>query len=97
MKMKKGIFEEYVNKVINLFAITKEELFAKSKRRDLVDARHLLYYLCYHRPMQIRYIQNYMAENGYTVGHSSIIHGINQVSDKTTEDKDYENVCQSLT
>lgn len=95
--MKKGIFEDYVKKVLTLFAISKEDLFAKSKRRDLVDARHLLYYLCYHRPMQIRYIQNYMAENGYKVGHSSIIHGINQVSEKANEDKDYETVCQNLT
>tara|TARA_R100001443_G_scaffold114946_1_gene131774 strand:+ start:3096 stop:3383 length:288 start_codon:yes stop_codon:yes gene_type:complete len=95
--MKKGIFEDYVKKVLALFCISKEDLFAKSKRRDLVDARHLLYYLCYHRPMQIRYIQNYMAENGYKVGHSSIIHGINQVSEKANEDKDYETVCQSLT
>jgi len=94
--MKKGIFNEYVDRVLRTFGIEKEELFTKSKRRDLVDARHLLYYLCYHRPMQIRYIQEYMRENGYEVGHSTIIHGIEQVSDKISEDMDYDTICREL-
>lgn len=94
--MKKGVFKEYLERVLNTFNITEEEIFTKSKRRDLVDARHLLYYLCYHRPMQIRYIQEYMEDYGYKVGHSSIIHGIEQVSDKVSEDMDYDTICREL-
>jgi chromosomal replication initiation ATPase DnaA len=94
--MKKGVFNEYLERVLNTFNITEEEIFTKSKRRDLVDARHLLYYLCYHRPMQIRYIQEYMEDYGYKVGHSSIIHGIEQVSDKVSEDMDYDTICREL-
>jgi chromosomal replication initiation ATPase DnaA len=94
--MKKGVFKEYLERVLNTFNITQEDIFTKSKRRDLVDARHLLYYLCYHRPMQIRYIQEYMEDYGYKVGHSSIIHGIEQVSDKVSEDMDYDTICREL-
>ena len=40
--------------------------------------------------MQIRYIQEYMGSNGYEVGHSTIIHGIETVKEKVTADNDYE-------
>ncbi len=94
--MKRGIFNEYVDAVLDIFEIKRTQLFKKSKRRDIVDARHLLYYMCYHRPMQVNYIQMFMKENGYKVGHSTIIHGISQVSDKMDEDTDYQQVYRTL-
>ncbi len=94
--MKIEAFNQYVDAVCKTFAISKEELFTKSKRRDMVDARHLLYYLCFHRPMQVRYIQEYMGRNDYEVGHSTIIHGIEQVSEKMDMDEDYHRVYKTL-
>ena len=88
--MKKNVFDYFVKEVCKQFLITEEDLMTKSKRRDIVDARHLLYYLCFHRPMQIRYIQEYMGGYGYEVGHSTIIHGIDVVSDKFEADEDYQ-------
>jgi len=92
--MKEKAFNDYVESVLRIFRIDREDLFAKSKRRDIVDARHLLYYLCFHRPMQIRYIQEYMGRNGYEVGHSTIIHGIDCVSEKVNEDVDYQQITK---
>ncbi len=94
--MKEKAFNDYVEKVTDLFKISQEDLFAKSKRRDIVDARHLLYYLCFNRPMQIRYIQEYMERSGYKVGHSTIIHGIDQVKDKVNDDVDYKEITQTI-
>ena len=48
--MKQEIFNKYVKKVCQLFDLTNEEVFTKSKMRERVDARHLLYYLCSKRP-----------------------------------------------
>jgi len=94
--MKVQIFNKYVQEVNNLFGIESEKLFEKSKKRNVVDARHLLYYLCYNRPMRLRYIQDYMAENGYSVGHSSILHGIDQVNKKIEQDRDYKKVIERI-
>lgn len=94
--MKEEVFEEYVHKVCGIFNLSTKELMSKVKRRDIVDARHLLYFLCYKRPMQIRYIQEYMGKNGYEVGHSSIIHGIAQVKEKMKVDNDYERVYERI-
>jgi chromosomal replication initiation ATPase DnaA len=84
------IFNRYVNKVCYLFNIDKDTLFTKNKRRDIVDARHLLYYLCSKRPIKTVYIQEYMSSNGYYTAHSTINHGISMVSGKVTnKNKDY--------
>jgi len=84
------IFNRYANKVCYLFNIDKDTLFTKNKRRDIVDARHLLYYLCSKRPIKTVYIQEYMSSNGYHTAHSTINHGISMVSGKVTnKDKDY--------
>ena len=76
------ICSRYVSHVCDAYSISPDALFVKSKRRDIVDARQLLYFLCSESPMRIRYIQQYMEENGYKVGHSTIIHGIKRVEER---------------
>ena len=87
--MKRNIFNAYVTEVCARFAVSEEMLFTKTKKRDIVDARQLLYYLCSLRPMSITYIQKYMGDRGYVINHSSIIHGIRIVKEKMVNDKDY--------
>lgn len=94
--MKIDIFNQYADRIAELFGITREDLFSKSKSRELVDARHLLYYLCYKRPMTLRYIQKFMASNGYVIQHSSVIHGINTVTKRVKDDSDYMQVVKDL-
>jgi hypothetical protein len=46
--------------------------------------------------MRLVYIQEYMAEKGYLINHSSIIHGIDMVTKKIKKDKDYVNVVKEI-
>lgn len=94
--MKSDVFNQYVDRVSELYNIEKKDLFSKSKKREFVDARHLIYYLCSKRPMQIMYIQKYMAENGYIINHSSVIHGINSIKNKINDDKDYQTIIRDI-
>jgi chromosomal replication initiation ATPase DnaA len=94
--MKHDVFNQYVERVIDLFGITKEELFSKSKKRKYVDARHLIYYLCSKRPMQVTYIERYMCEAGYQITHTTIIHGIASVERRIAEDRDYVSIVKEL-
>jgi chromosomal replication initiation ATPase DnaA len=94
--MKKDIFKKYVQEVARVFELPELDLFTKSKERDKVDARHLLYYLCKRRPMRITYIQSFMESKGYNINHSSIIHGINQVEEKIEDDRDYMNIINKI-
>jgi chromosomal replication initiator protein len=94
--MKHEVFNQYVDRVVNLFGITKEAFFSKTKKRNVVDARQLTYYLCAKRPMQITYIERYMNESGYEIKHSTIIHGISAVEKRIAEDKDYVSVVKEV-
>ena len=94
--MKSDIFSQYVERVTELFGIQKEKIFSKSKERELVDARYLLYYLCHKRPMNISYIQKYMSENGYEIKHSTIIYGISTVEKRVKEDIDYMQIVKDI-
>ena len=94
--MKINIFNGYVTEVANLYNLEEDQIFEKTKERGIVDARHLLYYLCYHRPMRLQYIKDYMHTRGYKIGHSSIIHGIQCVEQLKKEDSDYANVIKEI-
>lgn len=94
--MKADIFNQYVDRITDLFGISKESLFSKSKERELVDARYLLYYLCYKRPMNIRYIQKYLLDSGYEVKHSTIIYGIGVVEKRVKDDPDYMQIVKDI-
>ena len=94
--MKNDVFNQYVERVSDLFKVSRDDIFSKSKKREFVDARHLIYYLCYNRPMQITYIQKYMNESGYIIKHSSIIHGISSVKQKIAKDKDYVSIVKEV-
>jgi len=94
--MKHDVFNQYVDKVVEFFSIDKEELFSKCKKRELVDARHLLYYLCFVRPMKKKYIENYMRDSGYDVKHHTIVHGIAVVKEKLKLDQDYVKIVSML-
>jgi chromosomal replication initiation ATPase DnaA len=94
--MKQDVFNQYVERVTDLFGITKEDFFSKTKKRAIVDARQLVYYLCAKRPMQITYIERYMKEGGYNIAHPSIIHGISAVERRIVEDKDYVSVVKEV-
>lgn len=94
--MKHDVFNQYVERVSDLFGVSRDEMFSKSKKRECVDARHLVYYLCNKRPMQITYIQKYMREAGYEIKHSSIIYGIASVEQRMEEDRDYVSIVKEV-
>ena len=94
--MKKEIFNNYASTVSRVFDIELSDIFTKTKKRQNVEARHMLYYLSYHRPMSLVEIQRYMAEHGYMIGHSSILYGIGQADEKVRHDRDYFKLVKDI-
>jgi chromosomal replication initiation ATPase DnaA len=94
--MKLEVFNQYTNRVCELFKVEKGEIFSNNKQRRYVDARHLLFILCHRRPMSTSYIQKYIADEGGNISHSSIAHGIKVMQKKVTEDKDIETVIKEI-
>jgi chromosomal replication initiation ATPase DnaA len=94
--MKKEIFKEYAERISSAFEIDKEMMFTKTKKRDVVDARFLLYYMCKDRPMKLIYIQEYMCSMGYEITHSTILYGISQVTKRMQLDSDYRKIVKTI-
>lgn len=87
---------QYVKKVCDLYSISRDDFFKKVKKREIADARFLVYYLCKKRNIDQVYIQKFMNESGYVTPHSSISYGISVMSSKVRDDMDYENVVRKI-
>ena len=93
--MKKKIFDSYAEAVAKNFSLSLHELFRKTKKRDIVDARQMLYFLCMERPMRISSIVRFLNEYGYDVGYSTIYNGYNRAI-KNLEDEDYSSIVNQV-
>tara|TARA_R100000278_G_C5409588_1_gene142556 strand:+ start:289 stop:594 length:306 start_codon:yes stop_codon:yes gene_type:complete len=94
--MKKEIFNNYANAVAKQFHLELDQMFSKNRRRDIVDARQMLYYLCMERPIRVSYIQRFMADHGCDVYHSTILHGYKKAKELIDKDKDYQSVIDLI-
>ena len=94
--MKREIFDNYASAIAEQFHLTLDEMFTKTKRRDSVEARQMLYFLAKERPIRLSYIRLFMEENGHPVTHSTIIHGYKQAKALIDSDKDFEQMIDKI-
>lgn len=94
--MKEEIMEAYVEIVLKRFYITEKEFFKKNKSRKYSNARYLFYYLCRDRDISVVDIKSFMADNGYDIPHTTILHGANVMKSRVEEDRDYKGVVNGI-
>jgi chromosomal replication initiation ATPase DnaA len=94
--MKIELFNQYTDSILELFGIPKEDLFCKKKAKPIVEARHMLYYLCFRNEVAICYIRKYMEQNGYRIAHHSVRYGIRSVENRMKEDNEYASLVESI-
>mgnify|MGYP000076496443 FL=1 len=94
--MKREVFDSYAKSIAQEFHLSLDKLFEKTKKREVVDARQMLYYLCMERPIRISYIQRFLEDNGYSVAHSTIIHGYKKAKEMIESDKDFKDVVKMI-
>jgi len=94
--MKKDIFDAYADAIAEKFHLTLGEMYTKTRKREVVEARQMLYFLAKERPMRISYIKRFMEENGLPVEHSTIMHGYNKAKAYVDSDPDYKFVVDTI-
>ena len=87
--MKKEIFDKYASLVADQFYIKLEDMFSKSRVHPRPEARQMLYYLAYERPIKISSIRRFMEENGLPVQHNTVMKGYKNAKKTVEQDKDY--------
>jgi hypothetical protein len=89
--MKKILFNQFVDRVITTLSLKDPTiLFHRSKRQDLVDARHLIFYLCSERNMSVADIKRLMGERGLPLQYPALVGGIAKIKIKIKSDTDYQ-------
>lgn len=94
--MKKDIFDRYAKAVAKAFHLEMDSMFEKTKRRNKVDARQILYLLCMERPIRLTYIKSYLSDHGYDVPMSTILHGYEQAKKLVEADSDYADLVKQI-
>jgi chromosomal replication initiation ATPase DnaA len=94
--MKKKIFNQYLALVLKMFGITMDELLTKSKKRQIVDAKQLLIYMCYRRQMRLVTIKEYLGDVGYVIDNKNVLHSIRAVDKKIEEDRDLQTIIRDI-
>lgn len=94
--MKEEVFNQYVERVCILFNISNEEFFSKSRKRNFVDARHLVFFLCSRRNILVVSVADFMKKNGHEIFRTSVTHGIKSVTKKLEEDRDYKDIVNDI-
>tara|TARA_R110000744_G_scaffold25918_1_gene63988 strand:+ start:240 stop:581 length:342 start_codon:yes stop_codon:yes gene_type:complete len=89
-KMKKPIFNAYADAIAKQFHFSLQDMFNQKNKGEFIDARQMLYYLCKERPMRLSYIQKFLAESGYHIGHSTILSGYERAKKLVDTDPDFK-------
>ena len=66
------LFDQSLKSVSKVLQITEDAIFSRSREKPIVDARHILFYLCKKRHgMPLVYIKRYMHDHGHEVHHAT--------------------------
>ncbi len=94
--MKRKIFDEYVEIVENALEITKDDIFTKTRKRENVEARDLLFYLCSQRNMRGNFILDRCRENGLELDDSQITRGKAKMEELISSDPDWKQLINGI-
>lgn len=94
--MKKEIFIQYLEAVLKLYGVSREDLLSGKKIPDAIEARQMLYYLCFQRQIRISQIQRFMTEQGYDPKSPPILNGIRRATEKVNTDPDHKTIADRI-
>ena len=94
--MRKKQFNQILVQVEEIMGISKNVFLEKSKNRDHVEARDLLFYLCNQNNMRATTIQNFCHDLGYETDTSQISRGKFKIEKLISKDKEWSNLIKSI-
>ncbi len=98
--MKHNIFDKYLTEIKKVFRISDEDFFKPTRNVTIVEAKHLLYYMCSRRQIRNKAIKEFMdkagAKYGYTVHGANILRGVVSAQKLVDSDDDYFKVMKRI-
>lgn len=94
--MNKHIFRSYIDNITQYYGIPEEKIFSGTKHYELVEPRRLFFYLCNKKGIPVVTIQKFLEGIGYKVEHSTIIRGIQKITQTIESNEEYQKVLARL-
>ena len=95
--MKEYIYLQYLKNICSHLGVESSDLFVKSKETGVVDARQLLYYLCYtDKNMGLAEISKYTSNQGFHEDQANISRSIESSTKKMESDKDLQKIVEKI-
>jgi chromosomal replication initiation ATPase DnaA len=95
--MKEYIYQQYLKNICSHIRVESSDLFVKSKETGVVDARQLLYYLCFNNSnMGLTEISRYTSNQGFHEDQANISRSIESFTKKLEADKDLQAIVDKI-
>lgn len=91
-----SFFHDVIDVVAESFSITEEQMFSKSKKPILIDARRSVMFICYMNSMPVSYIKNLMATKGYDPKSSVVKRALAHMEDRMANDNYFHEMIYDL-
>ncbi len=90
--MKRELFKQLVEWIASTFGMSDpSDMFTKTRRTEIVSARHVLFYMGSQRGMKINEMMRYCtSEYGFPIKYPAVRNGIEVMKKRVNEDDDYK-------
>lgn len=94
--MKRDLYNRILQQILDIYKITKDELYESTKMHDVVNARYLLFYVCKQNGISVSRLQILLKEDGFNVTTPTVLRGIQAMEKRILEDTDYISIIKSI-
>ena len=84
--MNHQLFSTIVNLVSEHTQIHESEIFTRSRKKALVDARYIIIYIARRMDIKLVYIQRFFALEGFELHYTTLFHACNRLEEDMEED-----------
>jgi len=85
--MNPKLFTAIVELVSEFTSLNETEIFSKSRKKALVDARYLIIYIARQLDIKLVYIQRFFALKGFELHYTTLFHASNRIEQDIKDDE----------
>ena len=90
------LFNQIVDYVSHHTQVDEEEMFSRSRKKALVDARYLIIYIARQLDIKLVYIQRFFKLKGYELHYTTLFHASNRIGEDMKEDEYTKEVVNTI-
>ena len=94
--MNHQLFTNIVDLVSHFTQVNEEEIFSKSRKKALVDARYMVIYIARQLDIRLVYIQRYFKLRGFELHYTTLFHACKRLEKDKQDDMFLSELVDSI-